>query len=107
MQTGNLFADIPGSLPHEHFEELLQSPGLKIERIVSTGQSTPEGEWYDQDRDEWVLLLQGSAGLQIDGEQETRELVPGDHIHLPAHLRHRVEWTASDQTTIWLAVHFE
>ncbi|HEY6434435.1 MAG TPA: cupin domain-containing protein, partial [Acetobacteraceae bacterium] len=74
-------------------------------RIVSTGQASPPGFWYDQDWDEWVVLLAGSAGLQIEHEPAVRALHQGDYVAIPAHIRHRVEWTAPDQPTIWLAVH--
>jgi cupin 2 domain-containing protein len=79
---------------------LLERPSLRIERIVSTGQATPEGEWYDEDTDEWVLLLAGSARLRMEGEDEDRDLVPGDWLLLPAHCRHRVTWTQSTPPTV-------
>ena len=90
----------------ECFEPLAQAPAVRIERIVSTGQATPEGQWYDQPRAEWVALLQGEAGILFEGELEPRRLVPGDWLMIPAHARHRVEWTASDATTVWLAVYY-
>jgi cupin 2 domain-containing protein len=88
----------------EIFTELLSREGVRIERIVSTGQSTPTDKPYDQDHDEWVLLLRGSAALWIEGEGE-RELRPGDHILIPAHRAHRVTWTAQAEPTVWLAIH--
>ncbi len=78
---------------------------MRIERIVSTGQSSPEGFWYDQSQDEWVIVLSGHAGLLIEGEAE-RRLGSGDFVFLPARKRHRVTWTAPDRPTLWLAVHF-
>jgi cupin 2 domain-containing protein len=81
-------------------------PDFRIERIVSTGQVTPEGEWYDQDDDEWVLVVAGAARLRIEGEDHDRELAEGDWVLLPAHCRHRVTWTQSEPPTVWLAVHF-
>ena len=101
----NLFGHLPARSEDEEFTELLSRKGARIERIVSTGQSTPVHAPYDQDHDEWVLLLSGAAGLWIDGERE-RDLRPGDHVLLPAHRRHRVTWTARTEPTIWLAVHF-
>jgi cupin 2 domain-containing protein len=77
---------------------------VKLERIVSHGHATPEAGWYDQEQDEWVMLLAGAAGLLIEGEGE-RALAPGDALLLPAHCRHRVTWTAPDQPTVWLALH--
>ena len=97
---------LPNPLPTEElFTDLIPDRGVKIERIVSTGQSTPEGEWYDQPRDEWVTLLQGEAvPLQFeDGAEAT--LTPGDHLLIPAHQRHRVARTSESPPCIWLAVH--
>lgn len=103
---GNIFEHVPEQLPEEQLTELLVTPGLRIERIVSTGQASPEGFWYDQDGAEWVLVLAGSAGLLVEGEAEPRVLGPGDHVFIPAHVRHRVAWTDPAQPTIWLAVHY-
>ena len=100
----NLLANILASLPAEQFTEILARPGVRIERIVSTGQADPPGQWQQQDWDEWVLLLDGAAGLAIEGESE-RRLGRGDHLLIPAHTRHRVSWTDPDRSTIWLAVH--
>ena len=105
METSNIFEHLPVDRQREHFETLHQRAGLKLERIISYGQTTPPGEWYDQDYDEWVLLLQGAAVLRIEGEQGVRSLVPGDYLLLPAHQRHRVEWTESEGETLWLALH--
>ena len=91
MMTDNLFADVPHQLPNEQVVELLSAPNVRIERIVSTGHATPSGEWYDQDRAEWVLLLAGSAGLTFEGETQPLGLEPGSFIHIPAHARHRVD----------------
>lgn len=103
---GNIFEHVPKRLPEEQLTELLAAPGLRIERIVSTGQASPAGFWYDQDRAEWVLVLTGSAGLLLEGEPEPRVLEPGDHVLIPARVRHRVAWTDPGQPTIWLAVHY-
>lgn len=106
LQTpmSNLFSNIPPELPEELVEILARGEHVRIERIVSTGQASPAGFWYNQDSAEWVVLLQGAARLQFDhGEVD---LQPGDFISIPAHQRHRVEWTAPDQPTIWLAVHY-
>ena len=101
----NLFDDLPARSEREIFTELLSREGVRIERIVSTGQSTPVDEPYDQGHDEWVLLLRGAAGLWIEGEGE-RELRPGDHVLISAHRAHRVTWTAQAEPTVWLAIHF-
>lgn len=101
----NLLAPPAADLGEEFFETLLQRPGVRVERIVSLGQTTPAGEWYDQAWDEWVLLLSGEALLQLAGENTPRRLRPGDSLLLPAHCRHRVAWTAADEQTVWLALH--
>lgn len=101
----NLLERLPLDREGEEFIALLSRDGVRIERIVSNGQSTPEDDPYDQDHDEWVLLLAGSAGLWLEGEVE-RTLRPGDQLLIPARCRHRVTWTAADQPTVWLAIHF-
>jgi cupin 2 domain-containing protein len=100
----NLLGDIPEQPSEELFTTLLDRPGIRIERIVSHGHVTPADAPYDQDWDEWVLLVEGAARLWIEGEDEI-DLGPGDHLLIPAHRRHRVTWTAPDRPTIWLAVH--
>lgn len=106
MQAGNLRTGLPAQpVADEIFERLIERPGLRIERIVSTGQSTPEGEWYDQARDEFVVVVAGAARLRIEGEAEDRALGEGDWVFLPAHCRHRVTWTREEPPTVWLAIH--
>lgn len=100
----NIFSDIPAFLPDELFENILSGDGVRIERIISRGHVTTEGHWYDQPWDEWVLLLQGRAVLSYE-HMESFTLTPGDYCLIPAHTRHRVEWTAPAQDTIWLAIH--
>lgn len=88
----------------EIVETLLERPGSRIERIVSTGQATPAGEWYDQPGDEWVALLAGRATLRF-ADDELVDLGPGDWLLIPAHTRHRVEATSAEPPCVWLAVH--
>lgn len=107
FSCGNIFQDIPVAGPDEILEKILESKGVRIERIISNGQATPEGRWYDQDLDEWVVLLKGRAGILIEGENDPRLLKAGDYIHFPARIRHRVEWTSPEETCIWLAIHFQ
>jgi cupin 2 domain-containing protein len=102
----HLFADIPARLESEQVTTLLAAGALRIERIVSRGQKSPPGFWYDQDEAEWVIVLAGCARLRFEGEAAARDLAPGDYVHIPAHRRHRVEWTDPAQATIWLAVHY-
>lgn len=103
----NLMTDLPAPAASETFETLLRTETFKLERIVSTGQATPPGEWFDQDRDEWVLLVSGEAALRFEGASDVTILRPGDHVHIAAHRKHRVEWTAARGETIWLALHFD
>jgi cupin 2 domain-containing protein len=105
-KTFNMMEGFPPNLSEEIFETILESESIRIERIISNGQATPEGEWFNQEQDEWVMVLSGSAGLLFDGDQETRRLGAGDYILIPAGCRHRVEWTDPSRKTVWLAVHF-
>lgn len=100
---GNLFTDLPSTFPEELVEVLAKNQHVHIERIVSTGHASPEGFWYDQDEAEWVVVLKGKAKLLFE-DRETVEMTPGDHVLIPAHRKHRVEWTAPDEPTVWLAV---
>lgn len=103
----NLFAALPAQPEaEERFETLLKKPGLRIERIVSTGQCSPPGFWYDQGEAEWVALLQGTAGLRFGDEEEARALQPGDWCYIAPRRRHRIEWTDRATATVWLALHF-
>ena len=107
MKRENLFSQIPDSIQDEIYETLLKTGQFRLERIISFGQKTPPGEWYDQEMNEWVVLLKGSAGLLFDGREEVLVIQPGDSVHIPAHRRHRVEWTDTEQVTIWLALHYK
>jgi len=107
IRQGNIFAALPAAVSAEMFENLVELEGVRIERITSQGQTTAQGEWYDQDRHEWVLLLQGGADLQFEDGREPLRLLPGDHVLIPAHCRHRVAWTDPNLQTVWLAVHWE
>lgn len=109
LARGNLWCNLPAPGAAEGIAILLRRPGVRIERIVSQAHASPPGFWYDQDEDEFVLLVSGAATLSIrNGADETRtvHLKPGDWLHLPAHCAHRVEATAPDQPTLWLTVFF-
>lgn len=106
MKVRNIHAGVPPELTDELFETILQTDFFRLERIVSRGHATAPGRWYDQDHDEWVIVLTGRARLRIEGEAELVELAPGDHILLPARRRHRVEWTEPKTETLWLALHY-
>lgn len=106
VARGNLFAGVPSRLADEQIIGLLTTPNVRIERIISRGQASPPGFWYDQDWAEWVVVLAGSAGLLLEGDAVPIRLASGDHLHIPAHHRHRVEWTDPEHATVWLAVHW-
>ena len=95
----------PGHTPDEFFELLAASPAVRIARIVSHGHASPDGFWYDQDTHEWVTVLRGTARLRF-ADGAVHHLTPGDVLDIPAHARHRVDWTTPDEPTIWLAVYY-
>lgn len=101
----NLFSSIPDTIDNEIFEDLLTSDSLRIERILSRGQKSPDDFWYNQDENEWVVVLKGSAAIAFEDGHDVR-LDSGDHINIPAGTRHRVSWTDPDQVTVWLAVFY-
>lgn len=103
----NLFAGLPARAASEQFAELLSRPGLRIERIVSTGQASPPGFWYDQQEGEWLVVLQGEARLGFEDESAPRVLTPGCFVDIAPRRRHRVEWTHPEVPTVWLAVHYK
>ena len=106
VRTGNLRDGVPSrTLPEEVIEHSAQAERSPHRAHHVDGQVTAEGDWYDQDSDEWVLLVSGQARLRIEGEAEDRELAEGDWILLPAHCRHRVTWTRAAPPTLWIAVH--
>jgi cupin 2 domain-containing protein len=105
-RAGSLFADLPRALAQERVDVLVDAGGVRLEGIVSTGQATPAGQWYDQARPEWVVVLRGHAGLRFEDEAEARVLNPGDYVLIAAHRRHRVEWTDPGEPTVWLALHY-
>ncbi|MCC8394345.1 cupin domain-containing protein [Paraburkholderia sp. MMS20-SJTR3] len=113
LETGNLFAHVAAiagpqasSPAQERFDTLVEQGGITIERIVSTGQASAPGFWYDNPRAEWVVLLSGAATLEFAGEPEPLHLRPGDHVLIDAHRHHRVAWTSETEPSVWLAVHY-
>ncbi len=103
---GNLFDGLAAQSDEEQFTDLLNTPGLKIERIVSMGQVTEPGTWLDQAWTEWVLVISGAAAILFEEEAEPHQLKAGDYLMIEPHCRHRVTWTKENEPTIWLAVHF-
>ena len=102
----NLLTPLPDASEAESVDILASRPGLRIERIVSLGQASPPGFWYDQDEGEWVLLLRGAAQLRFEDDSEPRKLAPGDWLDIAPHRRHRIDWTDPARPTVWLAVFY-
>ncbi|WP_373000826.1 cupin domain-containing protein [Sulfurimonas sp.] len=105
MKKYNIFANIPAEIKEELFEDIISKESVKIERIISKGHTTTEFEWYDQKRNEWVIVLKGEAILEFENAKDKR-LKEGDYLNIPAHTRHRVSWTKPDEETVWLAIHY-
>lgn len=105
MPANNLFDAIPTTLESEAFEDIVNARNVRIERILSKGHASPELGWYDQDENEWVVVLKGSGRLVFDDGRSVT-LNVGDYVDIPAHRRHRVEWTDPDEVTLWLAVFY-
>jgi cupin 2 domain-containing protein len=103
----NLLRSLPDASAAECVDALMTRPGLRFERIVSFGQASPPGFWYDQSESEWVLLLAGAARLRFADESEARLICPGDWLEITPHRRHRVDWTDPAAPTIWLAVFYQ
>jgi hypothetical protein len=106
VQVANLLTGLPEAKRAEVFTKLLARPGVRIERIVSRGQATPDDEPMVQDSDEWVLLLEGAAGIRIE-DSDVVSLCPGDHLFIARGQKHWVAWTAKDRPSVWLAIHFD
>ncbi|WP_397568870.1 cupin domain-containing protein [Schlesneria sp. T3-172] len=100
----NLLDNLPAGMAEEVFTTLVQATGLRIEQIVSHGHASPSDFWYDQSENEWIMLVKGAARIMF--EDELVELIPGDSLTIPAHRRHRVDWTTPDEPTVWLAVFY-
>lgn len=105
-EHGNLFTDLPASLTEELVDVLDEANSIRIERIVSTGQSSPEEFWYDQDEHEFVVVLKGEATLLFDDNEKPMQINPGDFVNIPAHRKHCVESTSPNEPTVWLAVFY-
>ncbi|MFC1489736.1 cupin domain-containing protein [Candidatus Latescibacterota bacterium] len=102
----NIYSGIPDDLPNELTDIIASNENIRIERIISRGNATPPGEWYDQDENEYVLLLSGMAKLSFENSPDMIDMKAGDYLIIPAHKRHRVEWTTPDKDTVWLAVFY-
>ena len=102
----NIYSDIPTRLPDELVEVISGNPDLRIKRIVSRGHRSPDGFWYDQEENEFVLLVTGEAELFFEEDDECVQMEAGDYLVIPAHKRHRVTWTAPGRDSVWLVVYF-
>lgn len=104
-KVNNIYKNIPSDIPEELFEIISEKDNIKIERIISDGHSTPDDYWYDQDKDEFVILLKGNAVLLFENDERV-DLSEGDYVVIPKHCRHKVLNTSKETKTIWLAVHY-
>lgn len=102
----NLLANLPDSLNEEQFEDIVKGKDVRIERILSHGQSSLESGWYDQDESEWVMVLSGFGVIEFEDGRIVK-LEQGDHVNIPAHCKHKVKQTAQDEITVWLAVFYK
>jgi cupin 2 domain-containing protein len=102
----NLLSPLADVRAAEQTETLLTRPGMRVVRIVSLGQASSPGFWYDQPEGEWVLVLAGAAKLRFADEPQARLLRPGDWLDIDPHRRHRVDWTDPATPTVWLAVFY-
>ena len=98
----NVYDDLPQHLPKELVQILIRAADVCIERIISHGHASPADFWYDQPQAEWVIVLKGAARLQF--EDGMVEMKVGDFVNIPAHRKHRVDWTTPDEPTVWLGV---
>jgi cupin 2 domain-containing protein len=102
----NIFEDIPVNVTEETVEIISETDSIRIERIVSRAHSSPHDFWYDQEKNEYVIILKGRAGLAFEKRDDVIVMGPGDYLEIPAHVRHRVEWTDPEEDTIWLAINY-
>ena len=107
MHPYNLLQNMPADLSREHIYEILRAPGIRMERIVSLGQVSRPGFWYDQNENEWVMVLLGAASIRFETDNVLVALEKGDSLNIPAHVRHCVEWTDPQKETVWLAVFYD
>ncbi|MCL1092340.1 cupin domain-containing protein [Shewanella kaireitica] len=105
MDKANILGNLAKDLTEEQFEVIVNTDSVLVERIISKAHVTPAGQWYDQERSEWVMVMQGAAKLEFK-TGEMVSLKQGDYVNIGAHVKHRVAWTSEQTETIWLAVHY-
>ena len=105
VTAGHIFDALPREVDTELFDILVDNNNVKIERIASNGHSSPDSGWYVQDRNEWVIVLQGEATIALE-DGHTVSLIAGSHLNIPAHTKHKVIWTKDKTETVWIAVHY-
>lgn len=108
MEKSSILDGIDKNAKEEIFSDLVKNKNVRIERIVSTGQTSPKDFWYDQEENEFVLLLDGEAILEFKEDDKVKEvkLCKDDYIDIKAHVKHRVKYTDTKKPTIWLAVFY-
>ena len=106
VEIKNIFSDIPESFHDELFEDIISTENFRIKRIISSRHTTPKDKWYDQDKNEWIMVLKGNAELLFEEGNQIIKMKEGDYINIPAHLKHRVEKTDDKQETVWLTVFY-
>lgn len=106
MQKGNIFSEIPTSIPKEVFNSIIDKDGIKIERIISKGHTTEKDKWYNQEKNEWLIMLKGKAELLFKNNNQIIKMKKGDYLNISAHTEHRVTKTSKKEETIWLTIHY-
>ncbi len=102
----SLFDDVPSHLSSEIFEDLVNAKGVRVERILSYGHTSPEKGWYDQEENEWVLVLEGYGVLEFEDGRRIK-LKAGDYLNIEPHEKHKVVETSSNTVTVWLAIFYQ
>jgi len=105
MKKESLLANIPADLSQELLKDIIKTDHIRIEKIISKGHASPEQGWYDQDENEWVVVIKGAGELTFESGEKVR-LAVGDYINIEAHKKHRVTWTDPEEETIWLAIFY-
>ncbi len=100
----NIFDEISIDKEDEKFFEIFKNDVIRVEKIVSNGQKSPQNFWYEQEKSEYILLLEGFAILEF--EDCECELKKGDCLNIPAMQKHRVKFTTTDEPTIWFAIFY-